>query len=54
MILDTSRIYDLGLNKYILCGKGDDVTFKAAAKINERLAEINDLDDETSKDVKKN
>ena len=27
---------------------------EAAAKINERLAEINDLDDDNSKDVKKN
>ena len=39
---------------------GEDITVtseeikEAAAKINERLAEINDLDDEESKDVKKN
>ena len=32
-----SRIYDLGLNKYILCGKGDEVTFKAAGDVMEAL-----------------
>ena len=44
----------------ILQNLGEDITVtseeikEAAAKINERLAEINDLDDEDSKDVKKN
>ena len=32
-----SRIFDLGLNRYILCGKGDEVTFKAAGDVMEAL-----------------
>lgn len=32
-----SRIFDLGLNEYILCGKGDEVSFKAAGDVMEAL-----------------
>ena len=31
------RLFDLGLSKFILCGKGDEITFKAAGDVMEAL-----------------